>query len=90
MEKEFDLSEILPNIESVGEEYSSSDLILENKVEGDLKDFLKALDEEQLDIIASVYYNDENSFFKKSLSSKIEDLEKNIIESYKEIIKNVS
>ena len=90
MKKEFDISEILPNIESVGEEYSSSDLILENKVEGDLKDFLKALDEEQLDIIASVYYNDENSFFKKSLSSKIEDLEKNIIESYKEIIKNVS
>ena len=29
MKKEFDISEILPNIESVGEEYSSSDLILD-------------------------------------------------------------
>ncbi len=90
MEKEFDLSEILPNIESVGEEYNSSDLILENKVDGDLKDFLKALDEEQIDVIASVYYDDEDSFFKKSLNSKIEYLEKNIIESYKEIIRNAS
>ena len=59
MEKEFDLSEILPNIEKVGEEYDSSDLMLENKVDGDLKDFLKALDEEQIDVIASVYYDDE-------------------------------
>ena len=90
MEKEFDLSEILPNIEKVGEEYDSSDLMLENKVDGDLKDFLKALDEEQIDVIASVYYDDEDSFFKKSLNSKIEYLEKNIIESYKEIIRNAS
>ena len=90
MEKNFDLSEILPNIEKVGEEYDSSDLMLENKVDGDLKDFLKALDEEQIDVIASVYYDDEDSFFKKSLNSKIEYLEKNIIESYKEIIRNAS
>ena len=90
MEKEFDLSEILPNIEKVGEEYDSSDLMLENKVDGDLNDFLKALDEEQIDVIASVYYDDEDSFFKKSLNSKIEYLEKNIIESYKEIIRNAS
>ena len=90
MEKEFDLSEILPNIEKVGEEYDSSDLMLENKVDGDLKDFLKALDEEQIDVIASVYYDDEDSFFKKSLNSKIEYLEKNIIESYRKIIKNAS
>ena len=89
-EKEFDISEILPNIESVGEEYSSSDLILENKVEGNLKDVLKGLDEDQINIIASVYYDDEDSFFKKSLNSKIEYLEKNIIESYKEIIRNAS
>ena len=90
MEKKFDLSEILPNIEKVGEEYDSSDLMLENKVDGDLKDFLKALDEEQIDVIASVYYDDEDSFFKKSLNSKIEYLEKNIIESYRKIIKNAS
>ena len=64
--------------------------MLENKVDGDLKDFLKALDEEQIDVIASVYYDDEDSFFKKSLNSKIEYLEKNIIESYKEIIRNAS
>lgn len=63
MEKEFDLSEILPNIESVGEEYSSSDLILENKVEGNLKDVLKGLDEDQINIIASVYYDEKNAFF---------------------------
>ena len=55
MKKEFDISEILPNIESVGEEYSSSDLILENKVEGNLKDVLKGLDEDQINIISSVY-----------------------------------
>ena len=63
MKKEFDISEILPNIESVGEEYSSSDLILENKVEGNLKDVLKGLDEDQINIIASVYYDEKNAFF---------------------------
>lgn len=63
MKKEFDISEILPNIEGVGEEYSSSDLILENKVEGNLKDVLKGLDEDQINIIASVYYDEKNAFF---------------------------
>ena len=75
MKKEFDISEILPNIESVGEEYSSSDLILENKVEGNLKDVLKGLDEDQINIIASVYYDEKNAFFRKSIDNKRELLE---------------
>ena len=42
---------------------SNSDLILENKVEGNLKDVLKGLDEDQINIIASVYYDEKNAFF---------------------------
>lgn len=90
MKKEFDISEILPNIESVGEEYSSSDLILENKVEGNLKDVLKGLDEDQINIIASVYYDEKNAFFRKSIDNKIELLEEKIKESFKKIINNAS
>lgn len=90
MKKEFDISEILPNIESVGEEYSSSDLILENKVEGNLKDVLKGLDEDQINIIASVYYDEKNAFFRKSIDNKIELLEAKIKESFKKFINNAS
>ncbi len=90
MKKEFDISEILPNIESVGEEYSSSDLILENKVEGNLKDVLKGLDEDQINIIASVYYDEKNAFFRKSIDNKIELLEEKIKESFKKFINNAS
>ena len=90
MEKEFDLSEILPNIESVGEEYNSSDLILENKVEGNLKDVLKGLDEDQINIIASVYYDEKNAFFRKSIDNKIELLEEKIKGSFKKLINNAS
>lgn len=90
MKKEFDISEILPNIESVGEEYSSSDLILENKVEGNLKDVLKGLDEYQINIIASVYYDEKNAFFRKSIDNKIELLEEKIKESFKKFINNAS
>ncbi len=90
MKKEFDISEILPNIESVGEEYSSSDLILENKVEGNLKDVLKGLDEDQINIIASVYYDEKNAFFRKSIDNKIELLEEKIKGSFKKLINNAS
>ena len=90
MKKEFDISEILPNIESVGEEYSSSDLILENKVEGNLKDVLKGLYEDQINIIASVYYDEKNAFFRKSIDNKIELLEAKIKESFKKFINNAS
>ena len=90
MKKEFDISEILPNIESVGEEYSSSDLILENKVEGNLKDVLKGLDEDQINIIASVYYDEKNAFFRKSIDNKIELLEAKIKESFKKFLNNAS
>lgn len=59
-EKELE-NTVIDKITEVMDTYNVEYLLLRSNVTGDLKDYLKALDDEQLDIVARCYYTEEGN-----------------------------
>ncbi len=86
MLKEKELSNnIIDNIDELMEMYPVECLFLENKVEGNLKDFLKALSSEQLYIVAKAYY-ERDELNNKHDNELIKLLDRKIKENFLDIL----
>lgn len=83
-EKELE-NTVIDKITEVMDTYNVEYLLLRSNVTGDLKDYLKALDDEQLDIVARCYYTEEE-IKEKSFSKLRELLDNKIKEKFMEII----
>ena len=83
-EKELE-NTIIDKITEVMDTYNVEYLLLRSNVTGDLKDYLKALDDEQLDIVARCYYTEEE-IKEKGFSKLRELLDNKIKEKFMEII----
>ncbi len=81
-------NDVIDNIDELMEIYPVECLILENKVEGNLKDFLKKLSSEQLYIVSKAYYK-KDELKDKNDSELRKILDKKIKESFLDILSSL-
>lgn len=86
MKKEKTFAEsVLNNIMEIRDTYDVKDLLIKKNVKGNLSDYLKELDEEQLNILLRCYFRDEK-IFDKDIKDRLRSLEKKIKENFVTVI----
>ena len=86
MKKEKTFAEsVLNNIIEIRDTYDVKDLLIKKNVKGNLSDYLKELDEEQLNILLRCYFRDEK-IFDKDIKDRLRSLEKKIKENFVTVI----